>query len=237
MRFGRPLEFYTDKAGIFVTTEKKNHPKREEPLPPTQIGRGLAELAIGWIAAHSPQAKGRVERSFETAQDRLGKGLRVAEVKTLEEANAYLEAEYLPEWDAKFTVVPACSDDAHRPLGKQHDLMAILSDVEEREVSNDYTIRHNTKVHQIVREEIRPRMRRAKVRVETRRNGTIAVRFEGKYVRVKQCIPAQKTAPAPKKIRAPKDNKPRGKSKWMKGFWDRPAPSLSKAIKISNAKS
>ena len=238
LRFGRPLEFYTDKASIFVTTEKKNHPKREEPLPPTQIGRGLAELAIGWIGAHSPQAKGRVERSFETAQDRLVKGLRVAGAKTLEEANAYLEAEYLPEWDVKFTVVPACADDAHRPLGKQHDLMAILSDVGEREVTNDYTIRHDTKVHQIVREDIRPRMRRAKVRVETRRNGTIAVRFEGKYVRIKECLPAPKTAVAPKKSSLPKGNKkPRGKSKWMDGFWDSPAPSLSKAIKISNAKS
>ena len=57
LRFGRPLEFYTDKASLFVTTEKKNHPKREEPLPPTQIGRGLSEVAIGWTASHSPQAK------------------------------------------------------------------------------------------------------------------------------------------------------------------------------------
>ena len=56
-RFGRPLEFYTDKASHFHTTEKKNHPVREEPLPPTQIGRALAELGIGWIAAHSPQSK------------------------------------------------------------------------------------------------------------------------------------------------------------------------------------
>src|SRR5882757_273919 len=109
-RFGRPLQFYTDKASIFVTTPKKNHPVREEALPPTQIGRALGELNIGWIAAHSPQAKGRVERSFETAQDRLVKGLRVAGAKTLEEANAYLEAEYLPQWETKFTVVPACAD-------------------------------------------------------------------------------------------------------------------------------
>ena len=237
LRFGRPLEFYTDKASIFVTTEKKNHPKREEPLPPTQIGRGLMELSVGWMAAHSPQAKGRVERSFETAQDRLVKGLRVAGAKTLEEANAYLEAEYLAEWEAKFTVVPACADDAHRPLGKQHDLMAILSEVEEREVTNDYTIRHNGKVHQIVREDIGPRMRRAKVRVETRRSGEIAIRFEGKYVRAKECLPASKTAAAPQKILSPKANKPRGKSKWMEGFWDRPAACLSKAIKISNANS
>jgi transposase len=92
-RYGRPLEFYTDKASIFLTTPKKNQAPRAEPLPPTQIGRALSELGVGWIAAHSPQAKGRVERSFQTAQDRLVKGLRVAGVKTFDQANAYLESE------------------------------------------------------------------------------------------------------------------------------------------------
>jgi transposase len=236
LRFGRPLQFYTDKASIFVTTPKKNHAVREEPLPPTQIGRGLGELNIGWIAAHSPQAKGRVERSFETAQDRLVKGLRVAGAKTLEEANAYLEAEYLPQWEVKFTVVPACADDAHRSLEKQHDLAAILSEVEQRVVTNDYTIRHGSKVFQIVRQDIRPRMRKAAVRVEARRNGEIAVRFEESYVRVIECQPAPKAVAAPI---APKNRKqakqPRGKSKWMEGFWERSSPSLSKALKISNA--
>jgi hypothetical protein len=236
VRFGRPLEIYTDNASIFVTTPKKNHPERDEPLPPTQIGRALQELGIGWIAAHSPQAKGRVERSFETAQDRLVKGLRVAEAKTLEEANAYLEAEYLPEWEAKFTVVAACTDDAHRALGKQHDLSAILSEVEQHVITNDYTIRHDSKVFQIVREDIRPRMRKASVRVETRRNGEIAVRLEDHYVRIAECQPAPKAAATPtKKIARP--NKPGEKSKWMKGFWERPAPSLRKAIRISNATS
>ncbi len=236
LRFGRPLEFYTDKASIFVTTPKKNHPERTEPLPPTQIGRALQELGIGWIAAHSPQAKGRVERSFETAQDRLVKGLRVAGAKTLEQANAYLEAEYLPEWEAKFTVVAACVDDAHRALGKQHDLAAILAEVEPHVITNDYTIRHDNKVFQIVREDIRPRMRKAPVRVETRRNGEIAMRFEDRYLRIEERQPAPKThaaSTAGKKDAKPK--KPGQKSKWMNGFWKRPAPSLSKAIGISNA--
>jgi transposase len=236
LRFGRPLQFYTDKASIFVTTPKKNHPVREEALPPTQIGRALGELNIGWIAAHSPQAKGRVERSFETAQDRLVKGLRVAGAKTLEEANVYLEAEYLPQWETKFTVVAACSDDAHRSLEKQHDLAAILSEVEQRVITNDYTIRHGSKVYQIVREDIRPRMRRAAVRVEARRNGEIGVRFEHRYVRAVECRPAPKADAAPL---SPKNRKQpsqtREKSKWMKGFWERPSPSLSKALKISNA--
>ena len=64
-RFGRPLEFYTDKASIFQTTPKKNHPVREEPLPPTQIGRALAELGIGWTGAHSPQATDGADGTFE----------------------------------------------------------------------------------------------------------------------------------------------------------------------------
>ena len=244
-RYGRPLEFYTDKASIFVTTPKKNHPVREEPLPPTQIGRALEELAIGWIAAHSPQAKGRVERSFETDQDRLVKGLRVAGARNLEEANAYLDTEYLKEWETRFTVVPACADDAHRPLGPKHDLAAILSVVEQRIITNDYTIRHDSKVLQIVREDIQPRMRGSAVRVEARRDGKIAVRFESKYVQMEERQPAARTpaqtlkdsAPSAKKTAASVGEKVHGKSKWMKGFWDRPAPPLHKAIKISNATS
>ena len=238
LRYGRPLEFYTDKASIFVTTPKKNHPVREEPLPPTQIGRALKELGIGWIAAHSPQAKGRVERSFQTAQDRLVKGLRVAGAKTLEEANAYLATEYLPEWEAKFTVVAACADDAHRPLGKQHDLAAILSEVEQRLVTPDYTLRHDTRILQIVRADVRPRMRGSYVRIEARRNGQIAVSFEGHYVRIEECQPAPKTATrAVARNKVEKPDKPGAKSKWMDGFWKRPSPSLRKAIKISNATS
>src|SRR5450756_2265042 len=82
-KFGRPVSFYTDKASLFQTAEKR---KRDEPgvekdaaeMPPTQIGRALRELGITWIPAHSAQAKGRVERNFRTAQDRLVKGMRLS---------------------------------------------------------------------------------------------------------------------------------------------------------------
>src|SRR6185369_3828891 len=95
-KHGRPLGYYTDKASLFQTAVKTKRDgsrkgKDREALPPTQIGRALQELEIPWIAAHSPQAKGRVERGFLTAQDRLVKGMRVAGVTTLEEANQYLE--------------------------------------------------------------------------------------------------------------------------------------------------
>jgi hypothetical protein len=87
-RFGRPLAFYTDKAGMFqVAVKSKRYEQREgrdrPQMPPTQIARALGELNTVWIPAHSPQAKGRVERQFLTAQDRLVKGLRVAGAHTL----------------------------------------------------------------------------------------------------------------------------------------------------------
>src|SRR5437763_3684980 len=180
-KFGRPLSFYTDKASVFQTTEKR---KRDEPgvekdaveMPPTQIGRGLRELGITWIAAHSPQAKGRVERNFKTAQDRLVKGLRVAGVKTIEQANQYLEAEYLVWWERGLTVEAANPDDAHRELDKSHDLAASLSHVETRQVRPDYTLRWEGKLYQIERAAVVSGLRRANVRVEQRLAGSLAVR-------------------------------------------------------------
>jgi hypothetical protein len=241
-RFGRPLEFYTDKASIFHTTPKKNHPLREEPLPPTQIGRALKELNIGWIPAHSAQAKGRVERSFDTAQDRLVKLMRVEGITTLEQANVFLEQEYMPEWEALFTRAAACSDDAHRQLGRQHDLGAILSSVERRVVTNDYTFRLNGQIWQIDRDQIKPRLRGAAIRVEQRRDGTVAACFEGTYLSLSRCEPAKPANTKPAKVQktvsgAGKAHNAGGKSQWMKDFLKSPAPTLRQAIGIANATS
>src|SRR6266705_3011005 len=151
-RWGRPVEFYTDKSSLFTVNapapEAADEAVKEEL---TQIGRALQELGIGWIAAHSPQAKGRIERFFGTAQDRLVKGLRLAKAASLEEANTYLEQEYLPLWNRSFTVVAANPTDAHRRLSGEHDLPAILSQVEERVVTPDYTIRYQGKIYQLGR--------------------------------------------------------------------------------------
>lgn len=96
-RYGRPQSVYTDKAGLFQPTLAPGW-RSEEPGPrtETQMGRAFRELGIEWIAAHSPQAKGRIERCFQTLQDRLVKGLRKAGAGSLEQANRYLEAEFLP---------------------------------------------------------------------------------------------------------------------------------------------
>ena len=207
---GRALSFYTDKATLFANTPKAKRGelagKDGAELPPTQIGRALKELDIEWIAAHSPQAKGRVERGFGTAQDRLVKGLRVAGAGTLEEANAYLESEFLPWWNQTLSVAPVSLDDAHRPLGQQHSLAAILSHVETCQVANDYTIRFENKLYQIARADVCAGLRGGTVRVEKRLDGTLAVRFQDRYLTVLECAPQPKAVavakPAPKPPKA-----------------------------------
>jgi transposase len=244
LRYGRMIGSYTDKAGLFQTAHKTQREeqgvgKDREPMPPTQIGRALGELHIAWTPAHSPQAKGRIERFFETAQDRLVKGMRLAGVKTKEQANAYLEEHYLPWWNMACTVAPANADDAHRPLEKQHDLAAILSHVESRQVKNDYTIQFDGKTYGIERADIRAGMRGAVVRVEQRRDGTMAIRFRDQYLRWQLC---ERAKPAVRQLRPAAGSQSKkgakaGKSKWMKNFFEKPGPSLNKAIAISNATS
>ncbi len=222
-RHGRPVSYYTDKASLFQTAPKIARDRKElscderEPLPPTQIGRALRELYIVWIGAHSPQAKGRVERSFQTAQDRLVKGLRVAEAKTLEQANAYLEAEFVPWWNQTLAVAPASADDAHRPLGKEHSLAASLSYVETRRVGSDYTIQFDNRIYQIARKDIRAGLRGAEVRVEVRLDQSLAVRFGEHYLEIGECQPRHKVEDPSKPARR-KPAASRAKSQWMKNF-------------------
>jgi hypothetical protein len=202
---------------------------------PTQIGRALRELAIPWIPAHSPQAKGRVERGFATAQDRLVKGMRVAGVRTLEQANHYLETEFLPWVNATLAVAPASVDDAHRPLEKQHDLAAILSHVESRRVNNDYTIQLNTKIYQIARRNVCTGLRGAIVRVEKRRGGSVAVRFRDRYLGVSICEQRPKLAP-PKPFGKPRPAVKAKTSPWGKNFDLKKSPKLWQALQSPGAK-
>jgi transposase len=237
-KFGRPVAFYTDKASIFQTAEKH---KRDEPgvrkdaveMAPTQIGRALREFGIGWIAAHSPQAKGRVERNFGTAQDRLVKGMRVAGVKTLDEANDYLINEYLVWWEREMTVEPANADDAHRRLEKSHNLAASLSHVETRQVGQDYTVRWNGKLYQIGRQAITPGLRKAQVRVEQRLDGSLAIRHREQYLPIDECeVPRKVCAVQPKPASKPRSGA-RPNKDWCNEFDLKKAPKVWQAAQAS----
>ena len=95
-------------------------------------------------------------------------------------------------WNQHLMVAPASAADAHRSLGTGHDLPAALSQVDIRQVASDYTIRLGGKIYQVVREQICSGLRHAMVRVESRLDGTVAIRFGSKYLKASLCEPAAK---------------------------------------------
>jgi hypothetical protein len=182
-RHGRPLALYSDRHSIFEPQDKG----RALPDAETQFGRALRELGIALIRAHSPQAKGRVERSFGTAQDRWVKELRLADARTLDQANAVLER-LLPGHNRRFAKPARDRADAHRSLGGSFNLAAILSIQEQRVVSNDYTIRFRNRFYQLLKP-IYPGERGGKVIIELRLDGSLAIRFKGHYLQYQELQP------------------------------------------------
>jgi transposase len=174
---GRPLALYSDRHSIFEPQDKG----RALHVGLTQFGRALEELQVELIRAYSPQAKGRVERSFGTAQDRWVKELRLARVRSCERANALLDERLLPQWQERFTVPAGQSRDAHRALGPGHNLAAILSIQEQRVVANDYTVRFQNRIYQLGKP-VWPGERGGKVVIELRLDGTMAIRFGSRYL-------------------------------------------------------
>jgi hypothetical protein len=175
-RYGRPMAVYTDRHSIFEPQDKG----KALPDGVTQFGRALAELDVALIRAHSPQAKGRVERLFGTAQDRWVKELRLAQVTTLDRANELLER-LVPEHNRRFARPAREPADQHRPLGPGHRLEAILSVQAERVVSNDYVVRFENHFYQLLKP-VYPGERGGRVVMERRLNGALAIRFAGHYL-------------------------------------------------------
>ena len=229
---GRMVDVYTDRDSMFSVTPRsgESEPERIAADRLTQIGRGLRELGIGWIAAYSPQAKGRIERSFLTAQDRLVKQLRLAKITTLEAANEFLENEYWPEWNARFARPVENFPNQHRALTPHLELAAILCHVEQRVIGNDYTFSFAGRRYQIARAEAQAGMRHQRLRVELRLNGELKARYQGRYLQIGECgLRAAAAAPAVGQA-VRRDHNAGGKSSWMQGFFDRPSPPLWKAI-------
>jgi hypothetical protein len=184
---GRPVSVYSDKASLFQVTPRAIHHRDAPEQPLTQIGRALKELNIEWIAAHSPQAKGRIERAFQTAQDRLVKGLRQVGAKDLETANAYLEQVFLPLWNRRFRREPRLVGDAHRALLAGTNLDSVLSIRVSRTVGADYTLRWEGALYAAQREQIARSMRGARVQLEQRLEGSRWMQWRNKFVALELC--------------------------------------------------
>jgi hypothetical protein len=192
-RRGRMGAMYVDKDSIFRAESQDE----QDPRPTlTQFKRALGELGIELILANSPQAKGRVERFHKTAQDRLVKELRLAGATTMEQANAVLDKTYLPWFHQRCTVKAASGNDAHRRLYPSMNLASILSLQERRRVSNDYTIRLDNRLYQLL-PPVLPGLRGGQVTVEKRLDGSLHLRFKRQYVKYKALGPAEDSGALP----------------------------------------
>ena len=218
-RHGRPLAVYTDHAGHFGQWLTKKEERTD-----TIISRALGELGVEVILAGSPQAKGRVERTFGTAQDRLIKEMRVAGISTLEAANRFLAGYWVPFWNERFAVEPRDALDAHRPLPPGIDLEALFAETETRKVARDFTLRFKNRYWQISKGEARGVRPGAEVVVERRLCGDTHFRIGQRYLAVeflgRARPPATPTKPQPAKPQEAesKPPKPAPDHPWRKHF-------------------
>lgn len=172
IRYGRPLGIYSDRHAIFGGADR---------IQNSQLVRAFEELEIESVLARSAQAKGRVERVNRTLQDRLIKEMRLRGISSIDRANVFLE-EYLAIHNQKFSKEPRGEIDTHRPL-VDHNLKYILARREERTVSNSLSISFYNKKIQILEENMANRLRKKKVIVIERLDGSIEVFYQGKLLK------------------------------------------------------
>jgi len=180
---GVPLAVYHDRHGIFERRSLEQEESLQEQLfgqePTTQVGRLLKELGIESIPARSPQAKGRIERLFGTFQDRLVSELRLAQAKTLEEANRVLQA-FLPRFNRRFAIPPAEPGLAYQTLSAELKRDEVFCFKYYRIVGADNVVafaHHRIQIHPC---NGRQSYYRARVEIQERMNGSLAIYYQGK---------------------------------------------------------
>jgi len=177
---GIPLSVYVDRDSKFITTRHQSiHVNLKGNYKETQMGRAWDELGINVIFADSPQAKGRIERLWQTFQDRLISELRLMNISTLEEANEYLHSVFLPKYNQKFNRKPQLEEIAYRSIPKGMDLDHIFCLKEKRQVHGDHTISYKGRKYMILPTETRFSFAKAKVEVQKRLDGSIHIFYQG----------------------------------------------------------
>lgn len=210
-RHGIPVAVYLDKHTTYKSTAQATIEEQlEGKRPMSQFERALDELGVEVLHAHSPQAKGRVERLFGTFQDRLIKEMRLAEIKTIEQANEFL-AGYLPIYNRRFTVKPAEAVDLHRSAPSPRDLEGILCIKTERVLRNDFTIAYKGNLYQI-----ESPTKAKKVTIQDRLGGSMWVLHQGQPLRYQQIMtrPLKASEPSTTLLSRPRARKPLANHPW-----------------------
>jgi hypothetical protein len=217
-RHGIPQSLYTDKKNVYITSREPTLDEQlADQMPMTAFGKACYKLGIEIIAAHSPQAKGRVERSNGTYQDRLVKELALHRITTCKSADRLLANGFCEALNAKFTVAALDSQDYHRPLPKTLLLEDVFCFEEQRMVQNDWTVRHKNRYYQILKDNTPLPKPKDKILVRTRLDGTVHLLYRAKalafapislkQVHQQRQPTAKAAAPLPKTPTAPRPKK------------------------------
>lgn len=181
---GKPRSIYLDKFSTYKMSQRvaiENHETQ------TQFQRAINQLGIEPITAHSPQAKGRIERLFNTFQDRLVKEMRLKNISTMQKANNFLEEEFLPNYKTKYAVEPESKTNLHQPLNQKEKrkLNSIFSKQTTRIVRNDFTVSFNNQWHQLEKDQPVTVRKQDTILVEEWLDGSIHFSIREKYLNTK----------------------------------------------------
>lgn len=205
-RHGLSRSLYVDRHSIY---RDEDHPHR-----PTQFGRACKQLGIELIQAHSPQAKGRVERRHGLFQDRLVKEMRLRNICDLEQANALLEHSFLEELNGRYAIEAASDQDLHRVLEKKQVLEEILCVQEQRVVGNDWCVRWRNQWLQIDAAHASLRLAGRKVLIKQRADGQRVIEYQGTTLRFTDCSSRPQAARPRKPIVNNRRYKPSAAHPW-----------------------
>ena len=181
---GKPLAFYVDKHSTFKINRQANvEEELKDKQAQSQFTRAMNELGIEVICANSPEAKGRVERLFETLQDRLVKEMRLKGISTKEEATKYFREIYIPAHNSKFAVLPKEKANLHRLLLPVDDLHKILTIRSKRMVAKNLAVQYKNTRYQLMPENgYRFTLRNTGITVVEDRNGIISFIYKDKTI-------------------------------------------------------
>lgn len=230
MFYGLPGSIYIDRHTTYKSNAK---PTIEDDLldrkPMSQFERAMEELGVEAIHANSPQAKGRIERLFRTLQDRLVKEMRLKGIKTIGEANLFLEG-YLKRHNEHFSREAAFKEDLHRPLPEDFDLNGVLCIKTRHALRNDFTVTHNRKLYQI----LEPANTKYVI-VEERINGSMLITHHNKALGFKEIysLPLKEKRQSQKPFKIRKKHIPPKDHPWRK-YPVLPKPDISILVKTGH---
>jgi transposase len=224
-RFGLPASLYVDHDSIYVVNDPQAKEKARQAgkkPPMTQFGRAMGELGVGIICAHSPQAKGRVERMNRTLQDRLLKELSVAlngqGIHDLAAANIFLEKQFLPRFNERFGKTPASGVNVHRALPRGLALEEVLCHKESRVAGQDWCVQFSGRILQIARKHQSLKLAGKALEVWQPSDGSLQLRYRGRRLEYAELAKRPVQASAPRILRVSPPWRPGPNHPWKAGL-------------------